>query len=40
MVCSPYLEACCRLNEQFPRLRWLWLLLWHLAISYTLRRAR
>jgi hypothetical protein len=38
MVDSPYLEACCRLNERFPVLRWLWLLLWRAAMAYALRR--
>jgi hypothetical protein len=33
---SPYIEACCRLNERFPRLRDLWLFLWHIAIIYAL----
>jgi hypothetical protein len=36
MVDSPYLEACCRLNERFPRLRLLWLLLWRVAIVRAL----
>jgi hypothetical protein len=37
MIDSPYLEACCRLSERFPRLRRLWLLLWRIAIGDALR---
>jgi hypothetical protein len=38
MVDSPWIEACCRLNERFPALRGLWLRLWHWAIVHALRR--
>jgi hypothetical protein len=31
MIDSPYIEACCRLNERFPHLRHLWHLLWRVA---------
>jgi hypothetical protein len=36
MVDSLYIEACCRLNERFPRLHLLWLLFWRIAIHYAL----
>ena len=32
MVDSLYPDACCRLNERFPALRWLWLHLWRAAV--------
>jgi hypothetical protein len=37
MVDSLYIEACCRLNERFPRLHLLWLLFWRIAIVCALR---
>jgi hypothetical protein len=40
MVNSPYIEACCRLNERFPALRRLWLYLWRRAIASMLACSR
>jgi hypothetical protein len=37
MVDSPYIEACCRLNERFPSLRRLWLALWRAVMRCALR---